>query len=166
MRYLLCGVAALCLAAVEALLPPPATAGDLSASDLAKIETVVVLYAENRSFDNLYGHFPGANGLANLTSEMTLQRDRDGSVLKELPPIWGGLKGKGGVFAQGHPIESLPLRCRPRVDTPPSPLTRSCRLQVIEWGPGAGQVRARTRPGQQAASLLAGSAARPEVVRR
>ncbi len=73
----------------------PAEADDLSAQDLAKIETVVVLYSENRSFDNLYGHFPGANGLANLTPEMTLQRDRDGSVLKELPPIWGGLTGKG-----------------------------------------------------------------------
>ena len=23
------------------------------------IDTVVVIYAENRSFDNLYGHFPG-----------------------------------------------------------------------------------------------------------
>jgi phospholipase C len=28
-----------------------------TASDLAKIETVVVIYAENRSFDNLYGAF-------------------------------------------------------------------------------------------------------------
>jgi phospholipase C len=95
MRFLLSGVGAFCLVAAEALLPQAATADDLSASDLAKIETVVVLYAENRSFDNLYGHFPGANGLANLTAEQTQQRDRDGAILKELPPIWGGLTGKG-----------------------------------------------------------------------
>ena len=29
---------------------------------LERIETVVVIYAENRGFDNLYGLFPGANG--------------------------------------------------------------------------------------------------------
>src|ERR1700736_5186019 len=59
------------------------------------IETVVVIYAENRSFDNLYGHFPGANGLANVTPANATQRDRDGSVLKELPPVWGGLTAPG-----------------------------------------------------------------------
>ena len=40
----------------------PATAADLS-----RIETIVVIYAENRSFDHLYGLFPGANGIANAT---------------------------------------------------------------------------------------------------
>jgi phospholipase C len=30
---------------------------------IEQIETIVVIYAENRSFDNLYGFFPGANGL-------------------------------------------------------------------------------------------------------
>jgi acid phosphatase len=59
------------------------------------IETVVIIYAENRSFDNLYGHFPGANGLANVTPARSMQVDRDGSVLKELPPAWGGLTGPG-----------------------------------------------------------------------
>src|ERR1700730_15548035 len=58
------------------------------------IETVVVIYAENRSFDNLYGHFPGANGLANVTPANATHRDRDGSVLKELPPVWGDLTAK------------------------------------------------------------------------
>lgn len=77
-------------ALIAALLPAHAQAPNLNA-----IETVVVIYAENRSFDNLYGHFPGANGLQNVTPEMALQRDRDGSVLKELPPIWDGLTAKG-----------------------------------------------------------------------
>jgi acid phosphatase len=55
----------------------------------------VVIYAENRSFDNLYGSFPGANGLQNATPANSRQVDRDGSPLKELPPAWGGLTGKG-----------------------------------------------------------------------
>jgi acid phosphatase len=54
---------------------------------LAAIDTIVVIYAENRSFDNLYGLFPGANGLQNLKPEQYLQHDRDGSVLKTLPPV-------------------------------------------------------------------------------
>jgi acid phosphatase len=61
------------------------------------IETVVVIYAENRSFDNLYGAFPGANGLQNVTVANSTQVDRDGSVLKELPPAWEGLTAKGVV---------------------------------------------------------------------
>ncbi len=89
------GLAALSVATFALFLSPGVQADDVSARDLDKIETVVVLYAENRSFDNLYGHFPGANGLPNLPLEMTQQRDRDGSILKELPPIWGGLTGKG-----------------------------------------------------------------------
>src|SRR5579864_2816137 len=64
-------------------------------SALGPIETIVVIYAENRSFDNLYGYFPGANGLQNVAPEMALQRDRDGSLLKELPAVWGGLTAKG-----------------------------------------------------------------------
>ena len=52
--------------------------------DLKKqIDTVVVIYAENRGFDNLYGLFPGADGVpgVNPTSKGTAaaQKDRDGS---------------------------------------------------------------------------------------
>ncbi len=66
-----------------------------NAKGLNAIDTVVVIYAENRSFDNLYGHFPGANGLQNVTAENSRQRDRDGTVLKELPPVWNNLTAKG-----------------------------------------------------------------------
>jgi acid phosphatase len=65
------------------------------AQGISAIDTVVVIYAENRSFDNLYGYFPGANGLQNVTPENSTQVDRDGSVLKELPPVWVGLTAKG-----------------------------------------------------------------------
>jgi phospholipase C len=61
------------------------------------IETVVVIYAENRSFDNLYGLFPGANGLQNVTAANSTQLDRDGSPLPTLPAIWNGLTGKGVI---------------------------------------------------------------------
>jgi phospholipase C len=67
--------------------------------NLSAIETVVVIYAENRSFDNLYGWFPGANGLQNAIAQMPFnpQKNRDGSVLTELPPIWNGLTASGVV---------------------------------------------------------------------
>jgi acid phosphatase len=56
------------------------------------IRQVVVLYAENRSFNNLFAHFPGlAQPLKDLDSPEYRQRDRDGSLLDTLPPIWGGL---------------------------------------------------------------------------
>lgn len=61
---------------------------------IENINTVVVIFAENRSFDDLYGAFPGANGLKQARSAAP-QVDRDGSVLKELPPIWGGLTAAG-----------------------------------------------------------------------
>jgi len=62
---------------------------------IENIDTVVVIYAENRSFDSLYGSFPGANGLQNVTAANSTQVDRDGSPLKELPPVWDGLTAKG-----------------------------------------------------------------------
>jgi len=51
---------------------------------LAKINTIVVIYAENRSFDHLYGFFPGANGIANATIEQKTQLDHDGTPLPHL----------------------------------------------------------------------------------
>ncbi len=68
---------------------------EVRAQGIKAIDTVVVIYAENRSFDNLYGHFPGANGLQNATPENLMQVDRDGTVFKELPPVWDGLTAKG-----------------------------------------------------------------------
>jgi acid phosphatase len=56
------------------------------------IKNVVVIYAENRSFNNLFANFPGlAHPLSKVRPEHIVQRDRDGTVLKSLPPIWGGL---------------------------------------------------------------------------
>jgi acid phosphatase len=70
----------------------------------AKLATVVVIYAENRAFDSLYGNFPGADGLAEVVDaegrplpKYAPQRDRDGSPLPVLPPTWGGVTAGGYV---------------------------------------------------------------------
>jgi len=64
----------------------------VSPDPTAKIQTVVVIYGENRSFDNLYGTFPGANGIANAMKSAAVyqQLDLDGkTVLTSLPAVWG-----------------------------------------------------------------------------
>jgi acid phosphatase len=58
--------------------------------DLSAIRTIVVIYAENRSFDNLFGMYPGANGLRFASRASSTQLDRDGTVLSGLPAVWGG----------------------------------------------------------------------------
>jgi phospholipase C len=54
--------------------------------DLGKIQHIVVIYEENRSFDNLYGAFPGANGIANAGPAAT-QVDLDGKPFDHLPAV-------------------------------------------------------------------------------
>jgi len=61
-------------------------------ASLARIRTIVVIYAENHSFDNLYGMFPGANGVASATAEQKTQLDHDGSPLATLPPVYNAGK--------------------------------------------------------------------------
>lgn len=72
------------LATPGAAIEQPAGTADLSA-----IQTVVVIYAENRGFDHLFGRFPGANGLSAATATQMTQLDRNGTPLTELPPIAG-----------------------------------------------------------------------------
>ncbi|HLI27682.1 MAG TPA: alkaline phosphatase family protein [Chloroflexota bacterium] len=48
------------------------------------IDHIIVIYLENHSFDNLYGLFPGADGLANA-AEAPPQTDLDGHVYTTLP---------------------------------------------------------------------------------
>ncbi len=58
----------------------------------AAIDTVVVIYAENRSFNNLFADFPGLQQpLSQVPAERTRQRDRDGKVMDKLPKVWEGL---------------------------------------------------------------------------
>jgi phospholipase C len=53
---------------------------------LEKIEHIVVIYLENHGFDDLYGHFPGADGLANA-GKSAIQIDKDGKPYTVLPPV-------------------------------------------------------------------------------
>ena len=73
----------------------PRSAADarLDAALHDQVKRIVVIYAENRSFANLYGNFPGVQyPLSAVTPERYVQLDRDGSTpLVTLPKIWGGL---------------------------------------------------------------------------
>lgn len=83
---------------------------NLAADDnaLRNIDTLVVIYAENRGFDTLYGLFPGADGIPGVNpsskSAYAPQRDVDGSVLPVLPPTWGGMTvpGQARVITQAQ----------------------------------------------------------------
>ena len=59
---------------------------------LDRIGTIVVIYAENHSFDNMYGMFPGADGVANAGATARSQVDHDGKPLPHLPPVYTGGK--------------------------------------------------------------------------
>ncbi len=86
------GVALLMIGVVATVLAQQSSSAPTAVSS---VQTVVVIFAENRSFDTLYGTFPGANGLDRATAVALTQVDRDGTPLKELPPIWGGLTTRG-----------------------------------------------------------------------
>ena len=82
--------------------------------DLSQIANIVVIYAENHSFDNMYGLFPGANGIANATAEQKTQLDHDGKPLPYLPPVY---------TPQGKPDPRYPARLPNgpfRIDGPPT----------------------------------------------
>jgi acid phosphatase len=83
---------------------------------LSRIEHVVVIYAENRSFDHLYGLFPGAEGIANATAEQKTQLDQDGKPLAQLPASYDPVQ-KGAMRAD-LPTAGLPNGPF-RIDAPP-----------------------------------------------
>jgi len=94
----------------------------ITASLQKNVQNIVVIYAENRSFDNLFGTFPGANGVNTVldasgkpTSAYVPQKDRDGtSVLATLPQTWGGVTMPGSARvitqAQSAGLANAPFR--------------------------------------------------------
>lgn len=100
-RHVLGSIVAACAAlavggcAGPAVMAGAAKRGTAAAIDAAlqrRVGHVLVVYCENRSFDHLLHDFPGLqNPLSAVPPERCLQRDRDGSVLARLPPIWDGL---------------------------------------------------------------------------
>ena len=105
--------------AVSALLLSCAAPSPPDRRAIDRVDTVVVIYAENRAFDTFYGLFPGANGIPGLNPSavgtVLPQRDFDGSVLTVLPPAWDGLTAPGAaqVVTQaqtvGMPNRPFPL---------------------------------------------------------
>src|SRR6266851_2681012 len=107
-----------------------------STEDLARIEHIVVIYAENRSFDHLYGLFPGVDGIASATPEQKTQLDHDGNPLPHLPPVYDGGK-PSPEFPQGLPNGPF------RIDAPPvhrrrlgDGLFRRVEDEAVEVGAG------------------------------
>lgn len=80
----------------------PLTPQELDKALHDQVKTVVVIYAENRSFNNLFADFPGVEKpLSALSATDCQQRDRDGSVLTSLPPVWGGVLQVGAQSVDG-----------------------------------------------------------------
>ena len=74
--------------ALETTLSGP----ELDAALQDNVKTIVVIYGENRSFNNLFANFPGVEKpLSAVRPDDYRQRDRDGKVLETLPQCWGGI---------------------------------------------------------------------------
>lgn len=82
--------------------PQPLTPAELDKKLHEQVKTIVVIYAENRSFNNLFANFPGVEKpLSALKPADYQQRDRDGSLLLTLPPVWGGVVQVGPQTVDG-----------------------------------------------------------------
>jgi phospholipase C len=70
-----------------AIAAAPATARESKPQPrLEQLEHIVVLYLENHSYDNLFGLFPGAEGLSKA-GKRAIQVDQDGKPYATLPPV-------------------------------------------------------------------------------
>ncbi len=100
--------------AATAFLTACGGSGDSPSTDAqlqSDIKTVVVIYAENRGFDNLYGLYPGADGIPGVnptssSSSVIAQTDRDpaGTTFTKLPKVWTGvtIAGQKVTIAEGN----------------------------------------------------------------
>ena len=61
------------LIAIAFIVQSPSSLAD----SLQNIDHIIIIYGENRSFDNLYGMFPGADGVMDLKSIQYQQVDND-----------------------------------------------------------------------------------------
>src|SRR5437660_5928874 len=117
----------LILSSAAALLAGCASSPQGQATEgLARIEHIVVIYAENRSFDHLYGLFPGADGIAQATAEQKTQLDRDDKALPYLPPVRRqGTRELDPRFPQQLPNGPF------RLDAPPINLPVSVQIRNL-----------------------------------
>lgn len=75
--------------AVVWLVAMLATMGTVKAipPGMEQLEHIVVIYLENRSFDNMYGLFPMANGLENARQAPLQVEPKSGKAFVELPQV-------------------------------------------------------------------------------
>ena len=100
----------------------PLTPAKLDKALRDQVKTVVVIYAENRSFNNLVGDFPGVEKpLSALKPADYQQRDRDGSLLQTLPPVWGAwpaCAARPAMCPAAWPCSTTASRSAPRRSRP------------------------------------------------
>jgi len=116
-------VATVVLAGAAFVLLASCATPPVQRTGLDKIQHILVIYAENRSFDHLYGLFPGADGLANATPEQYTQVDYDGKPLAHLPPVWKLDGGPDPAFPQDLPNRPFRIDAQP-INMPLSVRTR------------------------------------------
>ena len=69
-------------------------AGEFPQELRQKIKYVIIIYPENRSFDSLFGRFPGANGLKQAAAKNAVQVQPNGTPFATLPqPNTNGING-------------------------------------------------------------------------
>lgn len=91
---------------IPAASPVPVTSPD----DLP-IDHIIVIYFENHTFDNLYGLFPGANGLAQPGAVIP-QTDKEGLIYEILPQAYdpdGDPPGPDPRFPADLPNRPFPM---------------------------------------------------------
>src|SRR6266545_1122837 len=68
------------------------------------IDHIIVIYLENRSFDHLYGWFPGADGIASA-GDAAIQVNGNGVPYDVLPRV---LDSRGGTYVVDDRFPELP----------------------------------------------------------
>ena len=110
-----------------------------------KIKTIVVVYAENRSFVHLLPDHPGAFGIAEAPEEAVIQRDRDGSVLPSLPPVWREAARQAGARSALSGVDAEPaIRYRRPALRSPRRRTDRERRSIASIRTGCRSTAART----------------------
>jgi phospholipase C len=99
------------LVVLLAPLQPPVTAAQGAAG---RVNYLIIIYEENHAFDNYFGMFPGADGLADA-SAMAVQVDKQGRPYDVLPPVLANPVGSAERlpdlrFAAGLPNRPFPFR--------------------------------------------------------
>ncbi len=127
--------AALALTAMLSIAPP--ARAEISGDPLAKIGHIVVIFEENRSFDSMFGTFPGANGLANA-GDRAIQIGPDGKPYKTLPqPIHSKTKLADPRFPADLPNKPFDIARFVKIDDKTGDLIHAFYQEQMQINDGA-----------------------------